>query len=82
MARHLRHFSRTPLPYEVIKNNIEDSLHVVIQIDCRPGAGFVAEVLQIRAQPGVRWLHAPLPTALRATPRRGRTQVYREGTES
>jgi len=36
------------LPYRAIKNNIGDSLNVVIQIERRPGLRFVSEVLEIR----------------------------------
>jgi pilus assembly protein CpaF len=35
------------LPYRAIKNNIGDSLNVVIQIERRPGLRFVSEVLEI-----------------------------------
>jgi pilus assembly protein CpaF len=35
------------LPYRAIKNNISDSLNVVIQIERRPGLRFMSEVLEI-----------------------------------
>jgi len=35
------------LPYRAIKNNVGDSLNVVIQIERRPGLRFVCEVLEI-----------------------------------
>jgi pilus assembly protein CpaF len=36
------------LPYRAIKTNISDSLHVVVQIERRPGRRFVSEVLEIK----------------------------------
>jgi pilus assembly protein CpaF len=36
------------LPYRAIKSNIADSLNVLIQLECRPGKRFIAEVLEIR----------------------------------
>jgi pilus assembly protein CpaF len=35
------------LPYRAIKNNIGDSVDVVIQIERRPGLRFISEVLEI-----------------------------------
>jgi antirestriction protein ArdC len=35
------------LPYRAIKNNISDSLNVVIQIERQPGLRFISEVLEI-----------------------------------
>jgi pilus assembly protein CpaF len=35
------------LPYRAIKSNIGDSLHVVIQIERRPGRRYISEVLEI-----------------------------------
>ena len=35
------------LPYRAIKNNIADSLNIVIEIERRPGCRFVSEVLEI-----------------------------------
>jgi pilus assembly protein CpaF len=37
------------LPYRAIKSNIGDSLHVVIQIERRPGRRFISEVLEINS---------------------------------
>jgi len=37
------------LPYRAIKNNIGDSLNVVVQIERRPGRRFVSEVLEINS---------------------------------
>ena len=37
------------LPYRAIKNNVGDSLHVVIQIERRPGRRFISEVLEINS---------------------------------
>ena len=37
------------LPYRAIKSNIADSLHVVIQIERRPGLRYISEVLQINS---------------------------------
>src|SRR5579872_1561116 len=39
--------SGVELPYRAIKSNIGDSLHVVIQIERRPGRRFISEVLEI-----------------------------------
>lgn len=36
------------LPYRAIKNNIADSLKILIQIERRPGKRFVSDVLEIR----------------------------------
>ena len=35
------------LPYRAIKNNIGDSLNVIVQLERRPGTRFVSEVLEI-----------------------------------
>ncbi len=37
------------LPYRAIKSNIADSLHVVIQIERRPGLRYISEVLEINS---------------------------------
>ncbi|HVA95155.1 MAG TPA: CpaF/VirB11 family protein, partial [Candidatus Dormibacteraeota bacterium] len=39
--------SGVELPYRAIKNNIGDSLNVIIQLERRPGRRFVSEVLEI-----------------------------------
>jgi len=39
--------SGVELPYRSIKSNIADSLHVVIQIERRPGHRYISEVLEI-----------------------------------
>ena len=39
--------SGVELPYAAIKSNIADSLHVVIQIERRPGRRYISEVLEI-----------------------------------
>ncbi|MGA8870364.1 MAG: ATPase, T2SS/T4P/T4SS family [Candidatus Acidiferrales bacterium] len=39
--------SGVELPYRAIKNNIGDSLNVIIQVERRPGRRFVSEVLEI-----------------------------------
>ena len=36
-------------PYRAIKSNIGDSLHVVIQIERRPGRRYISEVLEINS---------------------------------
>ena len=36
------------LPYKAIKTNIADSLHLIVQLERRPGQRFVAEVLEIQ----------------------------------
>ena len=36
------------LPYRAIKNNIGDSLNILIQLERRPGQRFISEVLEIR----------------------------------
>lgn len=36
------------LPYRAVKTNIADSLHLVIQLERRPGQRFVSEVLEIK----------------------------------
>jgi pilus assembly protein CpaF len=41
--------SGVELPYRAIKNNIADSLHVVIQIERRPGRRYISEVLEINS---------------------------------
>ncbi|MGH9572456.1 MAG: ATPase, T2SS/T4P/T4SS family, partial [Candidatus Acidiferrales bacterium] len=40
--------SGVELPYRAIKNNIADSLNILIQLERRPGRRFVSEVLEIR----------------------------------
>src|SRR6266699_2123970 len=40
--------SGVELPYRAIKTNIGDSLNIIVQIERRPGARFVSEVLRIR----------------------------------
>jgi len=40
--------SGVELPYRAIKNNIADSLNILIQLERRPGKRFVSEVLEIR----------------------------------
>jgi len=40
--------SGVELPYRAIKNNIADSLNVIIQLERRPGCRFVSEVIQIK----------------------------------
>jgi pilus assembly protein CpaF len=39
--------SGVELPYRAIKSNIGDSLHVVIQIERRPGRRYISEVLEL-----------------------------------
>jgi pilus assembly protein CpaF len=41
--------SGVDLPYRAIKTNIADSLHVVIQIERRPGRRYISEVLEINS---------------------------------
>lgn len=41
--------SGVELPYRGIKSNIADSLHVVIQIERRPGRRYISEVLEINS---------------------------------
>jgi pilus assembly protein CpaF len=41
--------SGVEMPYRAIKINIADSLHVIVQIERRPGSRYVSEVLEIRA---------------------------------
>jgi pilus assembly protein CpaF len=41
--------SGVELPYRAIKSNISDSLHVVIQIERRPGRRYISEVLEINS---------------------------------
>jgi len=36
------------MPYRAIKTNIADSLNIIVQMQRRPGARFVSEVLEIR----------------------------------
>lgn len=40
--------SGVELPYQAIKNNIADSLNILIQLERRPGKRFVSEILEIR----------------------------------
>ena len=40
--------SGVELPYRAIKNNIGDSLNVIIQLERRPGRRFVSEIIQIK----------------------------------
>jgi pilus assembly protein CpaF len=40
--------SGVEIPYRAIKANIADSLNIIVQIERRPGARFVSEVLEIR----------------------------------
>jgi pilus assembly protein CpaF len=40
--------SGVELPYRAIKTNIADSLNIIVQIDRRPGARFISQVLEIR----------------------------------
>lgn len=40
--------SGVELPYRAIKTNIADSLNIIVQMQRRPGARFVSEVLEIR----------------------------------
>jgi hypothetical protein len=35
------------MPYRAIKSNIADSLHVVVQIERRPGRRFIGAVLEV-----------------------------------
>jgi pilus assembly protein CpaF len=37
------------LPYRAVKANIADSLHVVVQVERRPGQRFISEVLEINS---------------------------------
>src|SRR5262249_13758711 len=39
--------SGVEIPYAAIKSNIADSLHVVVQLNRRPGRRFVSEVLEV-----------------------------------
>lgn len=41
--------SGVELPYRAIKSNIADSLHVVIQIERRPGRRYISEVIEINS---------------------------------
>ena len=41
--------SGVELPYRAIKSNIGDSLHVVIQIERRPGRRYISEVLEVNS---------------------------------
>jgi pilus assembly protein CpaF len=41
--------SGVEMPYAAIKTNIAECLNIVVQVERRPGARFVSEVLQIRA---------------------------------
>jgi len=40
--------SGVEMPYLAIKTNIADSLNIIVQIERRPGARFVSEVLEVR----------------------------------
>jgi pilus assembly protein CpaF len=40
--------SEVEIPYAAIKSNIADSLHMVLQINRRPGRRFVGELLEVR----------------------------------
>jgi pilus assembly protein CpaF len=40
--------SGVEMPYRAIKMNIADSLNVLVQIERRPGARFISEVLEIQ----------------------------------
>lgn len=40
--------SGVELPYRAIKTNIADSLHVIVQLERRPGIRYVSEVFEIR----------------------------------
>lgn len=37
------------LPYRAIKSNIADSLHLIVQLERRPGRRFVSEALEVRS---------------------------------
>jgi pilus assembly protein CpaF len=37
------------LPHRAIKSNVADSLHVVIQMERRPGRRYISEVLEIKS---------------------------------
>lgn len=41
--------SGVEIPYRAIKTNIAESLNIIIQIERRPGARFVSEVLEVRS---------------------------------
>jgi pilus assembly protein CpaF len=41
--------SGVELPYRAIKNNIGDSLNVIIQLERRPGKRYVSQILEIQA---------------------------------
>jgi pilus assembly protein CpaF len=41
--------SGVEMPYRAIKTNIADSLNIIIQIERRPGARFVSEVIEVSA---------------------------------
>jgi len=41
--------SGVEMPYRTIKTNISDSLNIIVQIERRPGARFVSEVLEVRS---------------------------------
>jgi len=46
--------SGVEMPYSAIKNNIADSLDIILQIQRRPGTRFVSEVLEVgRYNPGL-----------------------------
>ena len=36
------------MPYRAIKTNIADSLHLIVQLERRPGKRFVSEVVEIQ----------------------------------
>jgi Flp pilus assembly CpaF family ATPase len=42
--------SGVELPYRAIKNNIADSLNVIVQLERRPGRRYVSEILEIHAE--------------------------------
>ncbi|MGH9444585.1 MAG: ATPase, T2SS/T4P/T4SS family [Terriglobia bacterium] len=58
------------LPYKAIKSNIADSLHLIAQLERRPGQRFVSEVLRIkRYNPeGDRYEFGPVYTRTEETP--------------
>lgn len=45
--------SGVQIPYGAIKSNVADSLNVIIQIERRPGARFVSEVIEVGVQSGI-----------------------------
>jgi len=60
---------RVELPYRAVKANIAESLNIVVQMERRPGARFVAEILEIRGfdlatdNYNLRVVHAQRPYA-------------------